>query len=362
MQTRSATRRFAATNHDQTPDLQMQYTTDEQESVHTDTTGSQAMSFDNHPLIVHPNVSQFSFVHEGSRDNHPYPPSQKTPLEVSFDSLFDGPLTPLPSHMELSSDEGMHTVFQNQDGQTFTPELTIDDSFNSLFDSPLDSSDSIEHLEGSESSTSARRSQKNIPSLRPHPSLFDALYHVREFGTPQYSTHIDQDGAVVGPTSPLARSLSRSRRSQEKPTLPIPRVHACPQELKHSRHRHWKMGTSGSLIPVVDEDDSDDSTSAYLPLKEDEIFSREMKKLRKRKKALMREIAASEDNVTQRFNKTMRDQAMAVFFEQMGENKTRGLGPEGTELIDEGEGFDYPAEWVERQSQGLQAYPTQPAI
>jgi hypothetical protein len=73
----------------------------------------------------------------------------------------------------------------------------------------------------------------------------------------------------------------------------------------------------------------------------------------------MRDNSTSE----QGFNKAMRDRAMAVFLEQMEKNlKPRMLGPEGTELVDEDEGFEYSAEWIETQSQSLQAYPTKPTI
>ena len=346
------------------------------EFIHAGTTPS-----NRHLLTLHPNVSRILFdscfdgslttISDGDEalsNNQPGPSTLNTLHEDTFYSLFDAPLTPLPSHMELSSNDDMDIVPRDQDGQISAPELTIDNSFDSLFDGPLtplpslmeDSFGDIKHREEPESSKSnlsTRRPRGSISSIIPRPSLFDALNNVREFGTPQHPTHTEHsppDRAAADLTSSPASPSLRSRR-EAKSSRPHPEARA--QALKRTRHCHWKMGTNGSLIPIVDEDNSDDPMPSCLPLNEDEIFEREMKKLKKHREALIRENSTSE----QGFNKAMRDRAMAVFFEQM-EKKTRKLGPEGTELIDEDEGFDYPAEWIEKQSQGLRTYPTQPAI
>lgn len=353
------------------------------EFIHAGTTGSQPNPSNQHLFTPHPNTSRISFdswfegplttISDGDEtlsNNQPDPSTLNTLQEDTFYSLFDGPLTPLPSHMEFSSndDMDMDIVPRDQDGQISAPELTIGSSFNSLFDGPLtplpslmeDSFGSIERMEDLEPNTSnlcTRRSRGSIASIRLRPSLFDALNNVREFGTPQHPTHTehnppdraDPELASV-PASPSLRS-----RSEAKPSRPHPVARA--QALKRTRHCHWKMGTGGSLIPIVDDDDSDDPMLSCLPLNEDEIFEREMKKLKKHREALMRENSTSE----QGFNKAMRDRAMAVFLEQM-EKQPRMLGPEGTELVDEDEGFEYSAEWIETQSQSLQAYPTKPTI
>jgi hypothetical protein len=354
------------------------------EFIHAGPTGSQSTPSDQHLFTPHPDASKISLdswfdgplttISDGNEtlsNNQPDPSTLNTLHEDTFYSLFDGPLTPLPSHMEFSSNDEMDIVPRDQDGQISAPELTIGDSFNSLFDGPLtplpslmeDSFGGIKHREDPEPNTSnlsTRRSRGSIASIRLRPSLFDALNNVREFGTPQHPTHTGHNlpGRAAADLTSSPASPSLRSRSEARPSRPHPVAHA--QALKRTRHCHWKMGTGGSLIPIVDEDDSDDSDDpmlSCLPLNEDEIFEREMKKLKKHREALMRENSTS----GQGFNKAMRDRAMAVFLEQL-EKKTRKLGPEGTELIDEDEEFEYPAEWIEKQSQSLRAYPTKPAI
>ena len=260
-----------------------------------------------------------------------------------FASLFEGPLTPLPSEMLMDIDD--------VPPHALPPPLTTDSTFDSIFDGPLtplpsDTEETDDHptvialpsdlVDDKALTVASQSARKKFDLNRPRPSLFDEANNVLHFHAPTVIKDGVQGEGQVATTHtfrPSASSLT------ETPTPSLPKS-----------IRHWRMGPGG-LKPVFDDDDDDEMHDL-------DVVARESKKLIKQKEVLMQTLNAVDTGTREEL--TMEDK-IALIQKALEVNKNvLPVGPEGTEIFHDE--IDYPMQPMDKQSTSMQVFPTEIVI
>ena len=191
------------------------------------------------------------------------------------------------------------------------------------------------------------------------PSLFDVHHDIQYVATSGQatSTHSSTKDVTSGPG----------------------RVHTSPAHpLVRNSFQRWQMGVHGALQPVAeDQPMSFDKERGSSPdLDRDRIYDREMLRMHQTKDYMMRVISQEEEadmcvDAKSLYPQTQQMQPVPSSGSRQQSGQRPRLGPHGTELVDENfrpdyfnrnGGTIYPQDWIERRSNGLQSFPTEPIL